>query len=51
MAKTQKKRHPGGRKKIEDKKIQVGIYIKKSRIEELGGIESVREKMSEIFDY
>lgn len=39
MKETKPKR---GRKPIEDKKVQIPIYVKKSTIDALSGIENVR---------
>ena len=39
-----------GRKNVDDKKKGVNIYIRESRIIELGGIEKAREKGAELLN-
>lgn len=42
-------RSKAGRKPIEDKKIPITIYLRKSVIETNGGTEEVKEKLTAIF--
>lgn len=37
------KKNNSGRKPVEDKKIQICLYVKKSEIEKLGGAESLKK--------
>lgn len=38
-------RPKAGRKPVKDKKVQVSLYIKQSRIKEFGGVENLKKEI------
>ena len=45
--KSKVKKSNAGRKPISDKKVQVSLYIRQSKIEEFGGIDGLKDALYE----
>lgn len=48
--KSKVKKSNRGRKPISDKKVQVSLYIRQSRIEKFGGIDELKDALYEFVD-
>ena len=47
MAKQIKKKSPAGRKRVEDKKVVVNLFIRQSELDKRGGKEEVQKQCYE----
>lgn len=40
--------NPNGRPELKDKKQLIGVYIRQSKVDEMGGPEAVRQKIKDL---